>query len=57
MTVFHASDEVGVRNLAGVLEHGVVCEITRVVWIKLDNQILDVPFDPADDRLTLWGAA
>lgn len=54
---FHALDEVGVDTPTGMLEHGVVTEVTRVVWVALDTQVLDIPFDPADSRLHLWVAS
>lgn len=54
MIVFHVGDELGVRAPDGHLDHGIVGEVTRMVWIKLDNSVLDVPMDPADSRLQPW---
>lgn len=55
--ILHAHDELGVLEPDGHVEHAVVTEVTRVVWLQLDNCMLDVPFDPADSRLQPWIAS
>jgi hypothetical protein len=57
MTVFHALDEVGVRDPDGQLVHGTVDEITSIVWVKRDDCILTIGYDPSDSRLQPWAVA
>ena len=47
-------DEVAVLAVEGHRDHGVVTELTSVVWVSLDNQVLDIPFAPDDSRLSRW---
>lgn len=54
MIVFRVGDELGVRAPDGHLDHGTVDEAGRIVLVALDNAMLPVAFDPADNRLQPW---
>lgn len=55
MTEYTVHSDIGVLAPSGLLEHGVVHDVSvRVVWVSLDSVVVDVPFDPQDSRLQPW---